>query len=333
MKSKGLFVITSVYHILLSILHIEERKLKGNILVIVEITPDIESLIDSLKNTRWFDDVILMPGRQQQKKLAGKFTYTFNRKKIVALIDAEHTEMKALNKEKNDYDIYICSPDSAKNYFIYKYKNHNKFMIEDGLKTYVTSAPDRVKKITSKLVNRPLVNGFDSRITKVFATTPEDLPLELKRKSEQLNWKTTLEQLSEDKLDELTKAFLPSNDLNSAQLFPSDKSKSIIITQTLNEDGIVEDESTKLNYYKTFIDQANTDLIYIKPHPRELTDYATVFSSDDRIIVLPKLFPAELLNLLPNLKFNKAFTAYSTAIDNLSKVEEKIIIGHQHFKK
>jgi hypothetical protein len=274
-----------------------------------------------------------MPGRQQQKKLAGKLTYTLNRKKIVSIIDRKHAEMNALTRENTEYDIYICSPDSAKNYFIYKYKEHNKFMIEDGLKTYVTSAPDRVKKITSKLVNRPLVNGFDNRITKVFATTPEDLPIELKRKSERLNWKATLAELDDDKLDELTKAFLPSNDLKSSELFPSNKTKSIIITQTLNEDGIVSDEPTKLEYYRTFVDQAKTDLIYFKPHPRERTDYAEVFRSDERIIVLPKLFPAELLNLLPHLKFEKAFTAYSTAIDNLNNVAEKIILGHDRFKK
>ena len=272
-------------------------------------------------------------GRQQQKKLAGKLTYTLNRKKIVSLIDTNHAEMNALTKEDTAFDIYICSPDSAKNYFIYKYKDHNKFMIEDGLKTYVTSAPDRIKKITSKLVNRPLVNGFDNRITKVFATTPEDLPKELRQKSEQLNWKSTLAKMSQEKLDELTKAFLPSDDLKSSQLFPLNKTKSIIITQTLNEDGIVPKESVKLKYYQEFVDQAQTDLIYFKPHPRERTDYAKVFESDKRIIILPKLFPAELLNLLPNLSFQKAFTAYSTAIDNLTNVEEKIVLGHERFKK
>ncbi|SDS59474.1 Glycosyltransferase family 52 [Formosa sp. Hel1_31_208] len=333
MKSKGLFVITSVYHILLSILHIEERNLKNNMLVIVEITPGIETLIPNLKNSRWFDDVILMAGRQQQKKLAGKLTYTLNRKKIVSLIDAQNTELKALTKHETDYDIYICSPDSAKNYFIYKYKHHNKFMIEDGLKTYVTSAPDTVKKITSTLVNRPLVNGFDKRITKVFATTPDDLPHELKVKSDHLNWKATLANLNMQTLDELTKAFLPSTNLNDAGLFPIEKTKSIIITQTLNEDGIVANEIIKLQYYKDFVNQAQTDLIYFKPHPRERTNYSKLFEADERIIVLPKLFPAELLNLLPNLKFEKAFTAYSTAIDNLDNVKEKIILGHNLFKK
>lgn len=333
MKSKGLFVITSVYHILLSILLIEERKLKNNILVMVEITPDIDSLIEGLKKTTWFDDVFLMVGRKSQKKLAGKLTYTLNRKKIVDLIDAENSDLKALKNGASAHDIYICSPDSAKNYFIYKYKNHNKFMIEDGLKTYIKSAPNTFKKITSSLVNRPLVNGFDKRITKVFATTPSELPKELKVKSEKLNWKTTLANLSQDKLNALSLAFLPSVDLNADGLFPKDKTKSIIITQTLNEDGVIEHESTKIDIYKDFVNQANTELIYIKPHPRERTDYAEIFNNDERVIVLPKLFPAELLNMHPNLKFKKAFTAFSTAIDNLEHVEEKIKLGHDYFKK
>jgi hypothetical protein len=333
MKSKGLFVITSVYHILLSILLIEERKLKNNILVIVEITPDIETLIHGLKKTTWFDDVFLMLGRKSQKVLAGKLTYSLNRKKIVELVDAKNDSLKALKNGASDHDIYICSPDSAKNYFIYKYKDHNKFMIEDGLKTYVTPAPNTFKKLTSVLVNRPLVNGFDKQIIKVFATTPSELPKELKAKSEQLNWKATLANLNSEKLNALSLAFLPSVDLNDDDLFPKHKTKSIIITQTLNEDGIVDHESTKIDICKDFINQANTELIYIKPHPRERTDYAELFKNDKRIIVLPKLFPAELLNMHPNLKFEKAFTAFSTAIDHLEHVEKKIKLGRDYFGK
>ena len=333
MKSKGLFVITSVYHILLSILLIEERKLKNNILVIVEITPDIESLIEGLKKTTWFEDVFLMIGRKHQKKLAGKLTYIINRKKIVDLVDANNDHLKALKNGASEHDVYICSPDSAKNYFIYKYKDHNKFMIEDGLKTYIKSAPRTFKKITSALVNRPLVNGFDKRITKVFATTPSELPKELKVKSEKLNWKITLSNLSKEKLNALSLAFLPSVNLNEEGLFPEVKTKSIIITQTLNEDGVIELESEKIDICKNFVNQAKTELIYIKPHPREETDYGAIFKDDKRIIILPKLFPAELLNIHPNLKFKKAFTAFSTAIDNLEQVEEKIKLGHKYFKK
>ncbi|WP_296312534.1 glycosyltransferase family 52 [Winogradskyella sp. UBA3174] len=333
MQPKGIFVITSVYHILLSILLIEERKLKNNVLVIVEITPNIESLIAGLKKTEWFDDVILMIGRKKQKKRAGKFTYTFNRKKIVDLIDAENSGLNTIKNGNDNFDVYICSPDSAKNYFMYKYKNHDKYMIEDGLKSYVTEAPSFSKKLTSWLVNRPIVNGFDRRITKVFATTPNDLPEELKVKSEKLNWKETLKNLSPDKLNILSSAFLPDIDLDTESLFPKDKTKSIILTQTLNEDGVIEHEQEKLDICIDFIDQANTDIIYIKPHPRERTDYKVLFKTDSRIIVLPKLFPAELLNLHPNLKFKKAFTAFSTAIDNLEHVEEKISLGHAHFKR
>ena len=333
MQPKGIFVITSVYHILLSILHIEERQLKNNVLVIVEITPDIESLIAGLKKTEWFNAVILMAGRKKQKKLAGKFTYTFNRKKIVDLVDAENSELKRIKNGSDNFDVYICSPDSAKNYFMYKYQNHDKFMIEDGLKTYVTNPPSLTKKIVGLLINRPMVNGFDKRITKVFATSPKDLPKQLKIKSEKLSWKTTLKQLNQDKLNALSAAFLPNTDLNTETLFPKDKSKSIILTQTLNEDGVIEHEHQKIDLCKNFVNQANTDLIYIKPHPREKTDYAFIFKTDSRIIVLPKLFPAELLNLHPNLKFKKAFTAFSTAIDNLEHVEEKISLGHLHFKR
>ncbi|WP_299127209.1 glycosyltransferase family 52 [uncultured Winogradskyella sp.] len=333
MKSSGLFVITSVYHILLSILLIEERKLKNNILVIVEITPDIESLKDSLKQSPWFNDVILLIGRKKQKKLAGKLCYTFNRKHIVKLIDKTNLKLKSLPNQNNSFDVYICSPDSAKNYFIYKYKDHNIFMIEDGLKTYVSQSPSFFKQLYAKLINRPLVNGYDRRIQKVFATSPKELPPLLKSKSEKLDWKNTFKQLNKVKLNTLATAFSPNKQLVTNSLFPEGKTKSIILTQTLNEDGVIEEESEKINIYTSFVKQAKTDLIYIKPHPRERTDYNTLFAEHKHIIVLPKLFPAELLNMYPNLKFKMAFTAFSTAIDHLEHVEEKISLGHAKFKR
>lgn len=330
MKSKGIFVITSVYHILLSILLIEERKLKNNILILVEITPDIDSLISNLKSTPWFNDVILMIGRQKQKRLLGKLTYTLNRKKIVDAIDKQNPKLKALDTNV-DYDIYISSPDSAKNYFMYKYKKQNKYMIEDGLKTYVTPEPKTLKKLTSTLVNRPLVNGFDKRITKVFATNPEKLPQGLHHKGEALNWKTTLKTLDKDTLSTLSTAFLPDGNLNDSSLFPEDKTKDLIITQTLNEDGILGSEKEKIEIYAKFIEQSEADIIYIKPHPREKTDYTEVYKNSN-IVVLPRLFPAELLNLHPNLHFTTVFTAFSTAIEHITNTDKKVSLGLSYFK-
>ena len=332
MKDKGIFVVTSVYHILLSILLIEEYKLKQNILVMVEITPDIETLKPNLANSKWFDQVITMIGRKKQKQLAGKWQYTLNRKKIVPLIDANNPELKVLKSNLVSHDVYICSPDSAKNYFIYKYKNTSLFMIEDGLKTYIKQAPNRLSTLALKLIKRPVQNGFDQRIKTVFATEASKLPKGLKEKGKDLHWKQTLNNLSEADINELVSVFITDASLKDGSFFPQDKSKALIITQSLSEDGFVKEEADKLKIYNTFINESETDLIYIKPHPREITDYSQVYKAHDHVVVLPRLFPIELLNLLPQLYFDSGFTAFSTAIDNMTNIGKKTILGYDQFK-
>lgn len=90
------------------------------------------------------------------------------------------------------------------------------------------------------------------------------------------------------------------------------KKKILLITQPLAEDKIMSFED-KILLYETILKEYNQEDIVIKPHPRELTDYAKMFPS---VSVLPRMVPAELLGLLvPDL--DRVATFFSTSAFNM----------------
>ncbi|MGB3606294.1 MAG: glycosyltransferase family 52 [Psychroserpens sp.] len=331
MKEKGVFVITSVYHILIAILLIEQKNLRDSILVIVKLTPNIDTLVEPLKKSPWFTDVKLMMGRSEQKRLLGKFAYKFNRKNVVTLID-KTIDLSGIDNTITDFDFYMASPDSAKQYFLYKYKKSTFFMLEDGTKTYLDLEPNVLKKIGHSILNKPLNNGYDKRFTKVYATNPSGLPPILKEKGALLNWRETFKQLPQEKKELLLDIFLGGNKSVTQTLLNTNKTKSIVVTQPLSEDKKMESEVEKIKIYTDFIESCKTDVVYLKPHPREKTDYHTVFKGQDHVVILEQLFPVELLNGIPGLQFESGFTVFSSSLDHLN-VKHKVNLGLDYFRE
>ncbi len=93
--------------------------------------------------------------------------------------------------------------------------------------------------------------------------------------------------------------------------------KVLLVTQPLSEDRITS-EQDKIDIYRSIIGQYNPKDVVIKPHPREMTNWASVFPD---IPVIPKIVPAELLTLLvPQL--DKVATFFSTAACNVVQPEK-----------
>ena len=84
--------------------------------------------------------------------------------------------------------------------------------------------------------------------------------------------------------------------------------------------------------YQNILDKYLKDYnLYIKTHPRELTDYKAVLDVD--FVEIPRDFPLELLNFFKAINFNLGITIFSSALDNLNCVENKIFIGEEILKK
>lgn len=103
--------------------------------------------------------------------------------------------------------------------------------------------------------------------------------------------------------------------------------KVLLITQPLSEDKIMT-QADKIMLYRAILSEYDPREVVIKAHPREQTDYKTVFPD---IETLPKTVPAELLGLLtPEL--NRVATFFSTAAFNML-TPDKIDMFSRDFAK
>ena len=102
---------------------------------------------------------------------------------------------------------------------------------------------------------------------------------------------------------------------------------SLLITQPLYQDKFLKSENEQIELYQKIIDSYLKDEnIIIKTHPREKIDYNKL-KSNNKIIIINDNFPIEILNFIPNLKFNKVITILSTSIKLINNCNKKIMLG------
>jgi hypothetical protein len=88
----------------------------------------------------------------------------------------------------------------------------------------------------------------------------------------------------------------------------------------------INDFEKQAKMYKDILKKYNNSdyMIYIKPHPRDTLNYKKYFTEST---VLEKYFPLEVLNLNQKFHFDIAITVFSTSIDVLEFVDQKIVLG------
>ena len=70
-------------------------------------------------------------------------------------------------------------------------------------------------------------------------------------------------------------------------------------------------------------------VVLIKPHPRDLLDYETLFSEH---IVLDRKFPMEVLNYIEGLQFRRVISVF-TVVRNIQFAEEIVYLGEDFMDK
>lgn len=326
------YVGSTIYHLYLSIIHLIRAKGDSldssdeNLLFLIESTPFIETLIPNLEKS-FFTKVYILSKRRQHVNDLGKFNYTFNRKNsLVPYLENKHPILK---KKKNfimNSDIYLCDTNSSQSYFLYEFGHTGLNMIEDGARTYA-KGPSKFEKIFKANFTKTLIgSGYDKEITKLFAQFPNKLPIELQKKSIELNIEKEVAKLDKKTKKDIFEIFL------SYENFKLDnKNNALILTQPLSEDGIVKDEEEKINMYRDLISKVPSHLnVVLKTHPREKTKYEEHFKD---IIVLPGLFPVEILALKEGFYFEQGYTLFSTALSNLKIVKEHFFLGKEYLDK
>lgn len=194
------------------------------------------------------------------------------------------------------------------------FKLKSSYLIEDGLLNYKPPKNRNTlkKKIIDFFLLRPLnykCCGYEENIKKIYLTGITFIPDKIKEKVEIIN----LKELWKKKKLEEKKEILAIFGFNDVVLNSIKNKKYILFTQALSEDGFMLEEE-KIILYKRIISNYNEDLLVLKTHPREKTNYKKFFP---KIEILDQIFPAELFELL-DIKFEKVITIYSTTVLNFS---------------
>ena len=190
--------------------------------------------------------------------------------------------------------------------FIFDMKGAN--IIEDGLSNY-----DRKRNVITKLRRTfmgkvPETHGFGRNIKAVYLSMinrniPEDV-LERVVVFEKKQVFQFVSNLFFEKVSPLDLNIMAGN---------------ILFTQPLSEDGIMS-EAKKINLYRHMAKKY--DICYVKPHPRETTNYEEKIG----VKVLDKNIPSEILGEKFAMSKNKLVTLYSTALYNLKEANESLEI-------
>lgn len=158
--------------------------------------------------------------------------------------------------------------------------------------------------------------GRDKKVKEIYLVNPTQSPIDIKMKVKKLDIK-----LKWDLLKEEDKKFI-LNIYGIENFRMKDyKNKVILLTQPISEQGFVS-EKQKIQIYRDILKKYKSEEVMLKVHPREKTNYKNYFKCE----ILNGDFPIEILDLI-DIKFKKAITLYSTAIDTFSYPIEKEVLG------
>lgn len=319
--------------------------MKKNIVYVDTIYPLLIYLVLGISNSH---DLYIF-GEEIPKEICNKFKNNYRIiYKIKYKIKLEqyykyYKIKKILEKILNNYtkfnNLYLQDHLRYSNFFINEIGGNN-FILEDGIMNYSIDK----KKILQEITERKLIKkirekllfgkdfiflslGLSEKITKIYLTGILPVPEIIKDKVEIIDIETKWNLLSIEKKKEILDIF----DINLEKLenLKNEKEKILLITQPLSEDNIISEEE-KIDIYSNLLKERDIKKIYIKPHPREKTDYTKVFQNIE-VVIIEKEFPIEIFILL-NMEFKKVITLFSTAALNFKNKYDVEFIGTKDYK-
>ena len=311
-----------MYHLYVAI--ISSLNYKNASLMVTSFTPSLEDVIKPLERENFFKNVCFVDIHSQIVPLYYKsslFDRTFNRSELIKNLVDKHSNIKKLHHIICDSEINIGSWGGIlSGYFILSFPNNHITLMEDGERSYI-SRLGLGKILKRKYFYRSYIGeGVDEAVNCIQVQRPSELPKRVRHKAKKLNLRSLSNKLSAEQIGKIFQIFgLPKFDLNQI------KNGVLLITQPLSEDRFIS-EQEKLNLYGKLIDEHTSgEPIFLKPHPREKTNYKEAFKKN--INYIPRAFPLEIFNLQSSIKFKLGITIWSSSIKNLDCVREKIFLG------
>lgn len=294
-----------------------------------------ENIIKKINKEYLKDEVVLLKGKSKRpfkklKRLYNNFKLyrEFQKNKIEKFYLQDHLYYSSFfmyNCKKET----ILLEDGTRNYNekILKIEvNFNEYKGKSKLKIFLKKlSPLEFLSIKKRYPSY----GLSDKISKMLLTEILPIPKQIKDKTEIVDLKEKWENLTKERQEQILNIF--NIDKNELEMLSQDSKKILLLTQPLSEDSFVS-EDEKIKMYKDILMERGIKKIYIKGHPREVTDYSKAFGNDIEVINISKDFPVELLPLL-GLEFKKTITIFSTAAYFFKKYGEVEFIGTKPYKK
>lgn len=317
---KNIYVCYTQYHVLIAIAKCMLSKEHADIVLSTDnentTLVDNEQFIERLNQIDIFDEIIIYNPSYEQLKL--KNGYFYNLKKLVFIRKMQKKCPIDFSKYKNVYffnDVLLLGR-------CINYKKISYHLIEDGTDCFINNKKMIVSKFSirnfiKKYVLGMIDMGESKYVIDIEVNNSKNLFFKNKKIIE-MPKKVIFSALSNKDKSRITSLFLGKNDLERYNGY------SLILTQPLSEDKVVDSENDKLKLYKMIIEQyCKNDEIVIKTHPREKTNYLDKL----HVSCINENFPLEILSFYNNLNYNKIITISSTSIVFIPHYKEKIVLG------
>ena len=306
-----LFICHSVYHIFVSCLKTLHDKVNADILI-TDNVPDAGYYQKQLEESGIFQNVHIVRhhevfGRKTKSSYHLALFYQLLRRKFV-----KHTLGYLCEYD----DVYIYNDYTAIGAFLWIHKCP-VHLLEDGYSVYSTynmyarrrrNMP--MKKFFYYVFNIPYTlaqapNCIDIEVDNDMALmTPLIMPIRVQSRHELAN------KLSAEDQKRILCTF-------NIQIDTSVGKKALLLTTPLVEAYMAKTFEEQVDFFHNAILHYQQEYhLYIKPHPRDNADYSTLLS--ERVSLIDKKFPIEILSFVPEVRFDIVLTHSSTATNGLT---------------
>jgi len=118
--------------------------------------------------------------------------------------------------------------------------------------------------------------------------------------------------------------------MNETVEIDDNEKKLLLLTQPLFVDKMISREEYQIKAYKDILNKYGKNYrIYIKPHPRDCTDYKEKLK-EYKISIINKNMPTEILDYNKDVKFDLGVTITSSSIRGMNCIKEKIELGFDY---
>ncbi len=329
---KAIYLCNTPYHVLISLVK-AILDTESSSLVLCESGLIGEKTIRRLQNCGVFSDVKIADMKKESRLknfLRGNIR---SEKRILQL----ENSMGVSPAQFYNRRVYIFNDETYMGFWL-NLRGINYILLEDGLDCFKNellmkfwdSPTPAWKAFVKKLLGRdeyPKSLGLGEFNTAIEINDEKGILLKTDKEIRVVPRTELFYKLSAEQRNKITQIFLGNDKMQ--YICTNDHTASLLITQPLAEDHLITFEQ-KRELYRYLICEYGQGTVYIKPHPREITDYSVEFP--ECMVINEKYVPIEVFGFIDNIHFKRGITAFSTAIDSLTFCDEKIVMGYDWVK-